>query len=127
MNVKVGSQKEKEQGGWWEDGGRTKGIWGKEVNWEHDNMLDSTEIFSYFIMYSLLAYLKVMFLRRNLKKYFEGGMGASGGQWEKSVQISFFLACRQDQGNKHLKNSTLQLALTSQLNIYFLCFCAVQK
>lgn len=70
MNVKVGSQKEKEQGGWWEDGGRTKGIWGKEVNWEHDNMLDSTEIFSYFIMYSLLAYLKVLFLRRNLKKVF---------------------------------------------------------
>lgn len=75
------------------------------MNWEHNETLGSTEFFSYFIIYSLLAYLKVLFLKRNLKKYIERGMGASGKQREKRVQISPFMAYRQDQGNKHLKSA----------------------
>lgn len=66
------------------------------MNWEQNETLGSTEFFSYFIIYSLLAYLKVLFLKRNLKKYIEGGMGASGKQREKCVQISPFMAYRQD-------------------------------
>lgn len=61
-------RKKNKQEGWWEDGGGTKGIWGKEVNWEHQIMMDSTEIFWYVIMYSLLPYLEVLFLERNLKR-----------------------------------------------------------
>lgn len=75
------------------------------MNWEHDKTLGSTEFFSYFIIYSILAYLKALFLKRNLKKYVEGGTGASGKQREKCVQISTFMACRRDQGNKHLKSA----------------------
>ena len=120
-------RKKNKQGGWWEDGGETKGIWGKEVNWEPDNMMDSTEVFSYFIIYSLLPYLEALFLKRNLKKCFEGGIGASGKQREKSIQISSSLACRQSRGIILGKCGSSQLALATQLNVQFLCFCDVQK
>lgn len=60
--------------------GGTKGIWGKGVNWEHEIMVDSTEIFSSVIIYSLFPYLEVLFLERNLKRCFERGMRASG-EW----------------------------------------------
>lgn len=73
------------------------------MNCEDDNMMDSTTVFSYFFIYSLLPYLVVLFLRRNLKKCFEGRMGASGKQRQKSVQVSSSLACGQGQGNNTLK------------------------
>lgn len=70
------------------------------MNCEGDNTMDSTEIFSYFIIYS---YLVVLFLKRNLKKSFKGRMGASGKQREKSVQIGYSLSCGQGQGNNTSK------------------------
>lgn len=73
------------------------------MNWERDSMVGSTEVFSCFIIYSLLPYLEVLFLKRNVKMCFEGGMGASGEQKEKSFWISSFLACRQGQRNNTWK------------------------
>lgn len=88
-------RKKNKQGGWWEDGGGKKGIWGKEVNWEHQITMDSTNIFTCHYVFSI-SWFRGIVSWKEFEKVLERGMSASGDWKEKSVWISSSLACRPE-------------------------------
>lgn len=115
-------RKKNKQGGWWEDGGGTKGIWGKEVNWERDydgfhrNLPVFHCIFPTTLFGGIVSQKK--FEKTVLKE--EWVPQASKGR-NVFGSVPPWLVDK-DRGIILGKCGNSQLVLATQLSIQFLCF-----
>lgn len=120
-------RKKNKQGGWWEDGGGTKGIWGKEVNWErdYDGFHRNLPVFHYIFSTTLFGGIVS-------QKKFEKTVLKEEWVPQASKERNVFGSVPpwlvdKDRGIILGKCGNSQLVLATQLSIQFQCFCDVQK